>query len=74
MPYDLSAFQQYLENVDPMRIVLELDHSLYNLVLNADFFQTTEGLADHYHELIVLRNQFAIIANVPHIEPDTGWR
>ncbi len=73
MPYDLTPLQGYLERKEPYRVVLQLDHALYDLVLNADFYQTTEGLAIRYYELLHLRNQFATIADVPHIEPDSPF-
>jgi len=74
MKYDLTPLQAYLEKTEPYRVVLQLDHSLYDMVLNADFYSDTEGLAERYHRLLLLRNRFATIASVPHIKPDDLWR
>lgn len=70
MPYDLTALSDYLDKVEPFRVVLQLDHALYDLVLNADFYENTDGLALRYHDLLIFRNVFATIAKVPHIKPD----
>ncbi len=73
MPYDFTSLQTYLEDNHPEEVVSRLDSALYDLVLSAEYLESVEGLASRYLDMLLLRNEFAILAGLPIIKPDVPW-
>ena len=48
MSYDLTSFKTYLEDHRPSEIVKTLDDGLYNIVLAAEYLESTEGMSSQY--------------------------
>lgn len=71
--YDFTSLQTYLEDNHPAEVVSRLDSALYDLVLSAEFLESVEGLAPRYLDMLLLRNEFAILAGLPQIKPDVPW-
>lgn len=61
MPYDLTCLKSYLEDATPAEIARLLDDLLYEMVLLAEYQQNYEKLSDRYFDLLLLRNQFAMM-------------
>lgn len=68
MPYDLTHFITYLENTSPSEIVKMMDNAMHDKVLSAEYQETTEGLGAEYLDLMLHRNQFALMAGLPLIK------
>lgn len=73
MPYDFTHLQAYLEDNAPAEIVVRLDNALYDLVLSAECLESVDGLSTRYLDMLLLRNQFAILAELPLVKPSVPW-
>jgi len=56
MPYDLTPIQEYLRSEPPGELAMVLDETMYDIVLNAEHFENTEGISQRYHTLRQLRD------------------
>jgi hypothetical protein len=54
--YNLIPLQDYLQSEPPETLAKVLDETMYDIVLNAEHFENTEGISQRYHTLKQLRD------------------
>lgn len=54
--YNLTLLQDYLQSEPPAELARVLDETMYDIVLNAEHFENTEGISQRYHTLKQLRD------------------
>lgn len=74
MRHDFSHLEVFLQENGAGEMVKTLDKALYNIVLVAEYLESTDGMAGQYLNIMLMRNQFAILAGLPQLEPSSQWK
>ena len=74
MRHDFSHLEVFLQENGAAEMVKTLDKALYNIVLVAEYLESTDGMAGQYLNTMLMRNQFAILAGLPQLEPSSQWK